>query len=437
MRLMMLRTRWEAPPWVVVLLAAALLSGCGSSFWVPPPPSPAEIPGLEARLAVDPEDAPTAVRLAHAYWEVDRLDEARALLERTVRLHPDQPLAAFLLGVTYEESGMYAEARTLYRTYLDHGASPRLREELSRRLPLLQRRQLEAEVRAALTREAELADTPPVPWTVAVMPFHFIGEDPRLGPLGRALAEMLVTDLSQTDRLRVLERTQIQYLLDEMGLADAGLADPSTAARAGRILGAERAVHGSMDGGEPSLRLETAIVRISGIPWPGERATDTDRPDLLRLSETDALARIFDMQERLALRIYASLGIELTPTERERVTRRRTENLMAILAYGRGLEAEDAGNFAAAVGHFAEATALDPDFEEAREAEARASALLAASQTPPRRLASLLDEELLTARPFRIEPFFPTPLLRDSAAEILGAEGIGPGTFFEFIFRER
>ena len=70
--------------------------------------------------------------------------------------------------------------------------------------------------------------------TVAVFPFLYRGSDPALEPLGRALSELLVTDLGQVKRLRVLERARVQVLLDEMDLAERGLVDSTTAARSGR-----------------------------------------------------------------------------------------------------------------------------------------------------------------------------------------------------------
>lgn len=421
--------RWTPCP----LLLLALLAGCGGSFWMPPPPSPAEIPALEAQVARDRSDTGSALRLAQAYRAADRPNEARTLLERTVGERPAEPQAALLLGLTYEDLGMYAEARALYQTYIRDGPSAELRAELTRRLPLLQRRELEASVREAVRREAELADVPSEPWTVAVLPFEFVGTDPDFRPLGRALAEMLVTDLSQTDRLRVLERARVQLLLDEMRLAEEDRVDPATAARAGRVLGAERAVHGSMDGGDPSLRLEAAIVRVTDQAWPGEAEGEPDRPGLRRLSDADDLRAFFDMQKRVALAIYSSLGIELTAAERERVNRRPTENLMAILAYGRGLEAEDAGNFAQAAEHFAEAAQLDPAFEEAREASDRAQASVEADRTATGQLAERVAVDL---PPSPVPDFAPPiPITRDPAPEILGTEGLAGGAILEIIIR--
>src|SRR5690606_20054840 len=108
----------------------------------------------------------------------------------------------------------------------------------------------------------ELAATPPVPATVAIFPFLVQMRDSTFRPLGRAMAEMLVTDLSQTDRLRVLERLRVQALADEMSLVEEGLIDPATAARGGRMLGAARVVQGSIAGSEAALQLDAAVVGV-------------------------------------------------------------------------------------------------------------------------------------------------------------------------------
>src|SRR5690606_30460110 len=142
-------------------------------------------------------------------------------------------------------------------------------------------------------------------------------------------AELLITDLSQTDRLSVLERMHVQALIDEIQLAEAGLVDPATAARGGRLLGAGRIIQGSVGGTEQDLQLTAAVVGVT----TGEPQVESGRGP-------SPLARFFDAEKALALDIYRVLGIELTPAERERVNRRPTENVRALLLFGLGLEAE-------------------------------------------------------------------------------------------------
>lgn len=414
------------------------VTGCAPALHLPPAPTPAEIPSLEERVADDPLDLQAAVRLGAAYWNASRFPEAESALTEARALDPQAPAPAFFLGLTYEEMGRYAEARREYGAYLEVAGSERLSAAVRDRLVLLARRELEASVRAAVAGEAELAATDPVPGTVGLFPFLYTGLDPAYSPLSRALAEMLVTDLSQTNRLTVLERLRVQLLLDEIALAEEGVVDAATAARAGRMLGAGQIVQGRLDAFDEALQVEALVV-----PVGTERAAVG-----ASLSDEDALQRLFDLQLRLALDLYAALGIELTPAERERVTRRPTENLQALLAFGEGLEAGDGGRFGVAAEHFARALELDPDFEAAAERGEEARALDEAGRTSTRRLSQTDDEDLMTApgpADFRrleaslldMWRYLPDTPPRDLAPEVFGTERFGTTALgrVEFIFR--
>lgn len=411
-------------------------AACANPYVAPPAPSPSEIPELEARVASRPGDAEAATRLGAAYREADRLDDARAVLERTVEAHPDNEAAVYFLGLTYEEAGDDSDALALYRRYLETGTDPRLRQELQERLELVRRRALQESVRASLARETELAATPPRPRTVAVFPFPYLGSESDLSPLGRALAEMLAVDLSQTDRLTILERSQVQYLLDEIALGQEGRVDPATAARSGRILGAANIVQGQIDGTEQDFVMDATVVR-----------TESGAVEPVPITSQDQLSGFFDLEKQMALDLYRSLGIQLTPVERERVTQRRTENLQAVLAFGLGLEAQDAGRYEEAAAQFERAVALDPGFDLAQSSLDATQDMAAAIDVGVEALAELGYERLVTSGPYAdwlqrqmefidIEGLLPGTSERDLASELLRREKLPPSSaVLEIIFR--
>ncbi|HEX7048897.1 MAG TPA: CsgG/HfaB family protein [Longimicrobiales bacterium] len=416
-----------AGPLVATALAAA---ACAPAFRPVAAPAPADVPALEARLARDSSDVDAMISLAAAYRVADRLAEARRLLERANSLRPDDPDAVFYLGLTYEDLERYDDAARFYRRYIAVGGSAPLKSRLEARLRLLEHRRLLAAVRRALADEAELAAAPPQPSTVAVFPFLFAAADSTLRPLSRALAELLVTDLSQTDRLTVLERTRVQLLLDEMRLARTGVVDPATAARSGRLLGAGRIVQSRIEGDETALRLEAAVVDVA-------RGTEDAR--VTPVTQEDALRDLFDMEKRLALDIYRTLGVELTVAERERVQRRPTENVRALLEFGLGLAEADEGRFAAAAAHFSRAAELDPAFELARARAAAAAAMAAAAGTSTRRLAQDGTTASLPSIDFGLlDELVPNFGGRDAASELLGSEGVdGRAAILQIILRVR
>ncbi len=364
------------------LAVALLAAGCAAPSAPPAAAPPADLARLESAVARTPRDPGALVSLAAAYEERERWDDARAAYRRALDARPPA------------------------------GAAMRVRD----RLLLVERRSLAAEARSALARERELSAAAPEPRTVAVFPFAHAGGPPELRPLGRALAEMLVTDLSQTERLRVLERARVQALLDEMRLGASGRVAPETAARSGRLLRAEHVVAGTLVGDSAALSLASAVTRVDG----GGRV-------VAPAAERGTLPALLDMEKRLALGLYRSLGVELTPAERERVERRPTSNVRALLAFGLGLEAGDAGDFARAARHFREAAALDPGFAAAREAAGRSARLESAARVPASAVARLAAGPDFAGLDALVSGAADAGA-RDPAAEALGSGGSGRTT---------
>jgi len=68
------------------------------------------------------------------------------------------------------------------------------------------------------------------------------------GQGGDAVTNRLTAKLFEGRYFTILERQRIDALINEMGLAEIGIVDPSEAARLGKALGAEAIVFGSVDG---------------------------------------------------------------------------------------------------------------------------------------------------------------------------------------------
>ena len=412
-----------------------------------PAPTVEPTRALEQRFAQDSSNIAVRISLASAYRTADRFEDARRLLEPAVRT---DPLVAFQLALVNEELRRWAAARTLYQDYLQRGRNPELLQTVRARLVLVQRHELEEAVRSALGRERELGATVDAPRTVGVFPFYTVTTDTTLHVLGTALAELLTTDLAQTDRLRVLERVHVQLLLNELKLAESNRVDPATAARSGRILGASNIVQGRVEGSATQLNLQTSVVRL---PAPTGTA-----PAPLR--DRGAIARIFEIEKNLALALYERMGVQLTPAERQRVLRQQTQNVQALIAFGYGLQAADAGRYTEAVTRFRQAVQLDPSFASARNKMDEAGQLsatsalsidvLATTAAPPvpstpsspgarpaptaaSNAAALRLQRLLEFR--TLEQLMSSPLTRDPAAEVRGTEGATRSAQAELIIR--
>jgi len=202
-----------------------------------------------------------------------------------------------------------------------------------------------------------------------------VSGDSTYRPLSRGLAELITTDLAYIRTLKLLERLQIGVLLDELKLGTSQRADPATAARVGRLLRAERMVQGTVtipSTGAGSVRLTASVVTGAGVIWPVAPATGP-------------LPQLLGLEKQVVFGLAAQLGIALTEAERQRILKEGPRNLAAFLAYSRGLEAMDAGDYSRAAFHFGEAARVDPSFRAAsqqRQAAQTAPALERAGADP-------------------------------------------------------
>jgi len=230
------------------------------------------------------------------------------------------------------------------------------------------RNQITKEVQEAVQKEKYLSVNSIPENTIAVYYFSNQTGNAELDPLQKGLTDMLITDLTQVKSLKVLERTRLQVLIDELKLGETGAVDQSTAPRFGRLLGARRIINGAF--AEPSkdtLRIDTIAVNVA-------------------TSETDAQANVsgdqngfFTLEKQLVFGILGDLNIPLTQEERDAIQKMPTESFLAFLAYSRGLDYEDRGMYREAGQEFKKATEIDPNFIKASEKSQEVQVL---SETP-------------------------------------------------------
>ncbi len=400
------------------LLAVAAV-GCAA-----PLPTPEQIPVLEADLREAPDSPETLRSLGIAYREAGRVEDARTMLERAVALDPSDGASNYFLGLTAEDQEDYARATEVYEEFLASDPDSGLRDDVEDRLVQVRRLALLEEVRSSVAQEQTLAGRTPANGTVGVFPFRYSGQSEAYRPLSTALAELLSVDLDQVDRLTVLERFRVKALLDEIALSDAGLVEPASASRSGRLLGAENIVQGEVGAlGQDGLST-TALVVESTTGEGGDQ-----------VGADDAAERFIDMEKEVALGLFESMGVQLTQAERERILENRTTNLQALLAFGSGLEALDAGDFPQASTRFEEAVALDPGFGLARSKAAEAESLDRAAGISTT-VAVAAGVQVFGATPeiqewlarrydfLDIEALTPSGVLRNPLPELLGGESV-------------
>ncbi|NBC18978.1 MAG: hypothetical protein GVY18_16885 [Bacteroidetes bacterium] len=347
---------YRAAGFVVAVLL--LVPACTS---VRPGDDPAQVQAaiadLEREVFANPDDAEALSDLGVLYLRRDSVRQASRVLERAYTLDAEDAQTLYFLGLVREQEGREQDALALYQQYPTVSRRSDFRPLMQGRYDYLVRQQARREIEQVLAREDSLTaiqDEGLSPDVVAVFPLSYQGSNEQYAPLGRGLAEMVLVDLAQVERVRVVERIRLQALLDELALSSSEYVDPQTAPRTGRLLQAGRITGGSFD------VLADETLRIDAQLWSAiDRVVSPVDP------QTGELAAFFRVQKALVFALLESMGIALTPEEQEQIERVPTQNLQAFLAYSRGLQEEDAGNYSAAQTHYQEAAELDPEFQQA------------------------------------------------------------------------
>lgn len=341
---MILRILPRAAALATCLLAACATGGARTSADA--------ITRLEAERAKSPSSAAALRSLGIAYYQAQRLTEARDALNAAELALPNDGATALYRGLTAEGLGDLTGAREAYTRYLGVGTSSRTKTQVRDRLAIVARSELESTAKSAVAREGELSRVPGPPNTIAVPPLKFTGTDTNLVPLERGIAELLITDLARSSQLTVLERERMQALLDEVARGQTNRVDDDTKVRAGKMLQAGRLIQGGiLQTGPDRIQITTNVVSVTTSQTTGSASGD------------DALEQLFVLEKRIVFQIFDNLGISLTAAERKLIDDAKpTRNLRAFLAYSRGLQAEDKGDFFEAARLFNDARGMDPGF---------------------------------------------------------------------------
>jgi TolB-like protein len=257
--------------------------------------------------------------------------------------------------------------------------------------------------KAAVASENTLDPAKIPPRTFAVLPFVVAERDTLIRPLGFGLADLLVNDLAKTPELRLVERMQTSAILRELQMVEDGVTDPRQAPRVGRLVGARRILLGSatLVGGN-EMRLDARVVDV--IAGTVQEVLSASAP----------IDRVIDAEKQLALLIIERLGITLTPAQRARIEQRQTSQLTALVAYGKGVQAEARGDAVTATASFEEATRLDAAFSMARAQPGSNRASSANRASRAQRAVSLAKSGVNAQISTRLSEAVDTPLTRGS-----------------------
>ena len=305
------------------------------------------IPWYEKHLARNPDDWNARARLGHALYETGEIDRAIAELQTVLDRRPGIPSATYYLGLAQLAKDDRQAAVDTWAEYRNP-EKPNVSQAIAQNRTLVAVSESIRLAREAIQNEETLQTRPPEPNVVAVFPFRDVSPDNRYRHLQKAMAAMIISDLSEVPGLQLLERIRVQYLQDEMDLGESGIVAEGTAPRAGRLLGAEKLVVGALKTG--SMAADTSIAST----------TEREVVDTFNLSYPED--RFFELQKAMVERILATLQVRKNAAAVDMLKSHHTKSLPAANFYGQALDAQDGGRWAEARQFYRKALDEDPNF---------------------------------------------------------------------------
>ena len=324
----------------------------------------------KAFIKQNPNNPTGYLELGIISLELKNYSMAKKLLTKAYKFNKKNGKTLYYLGQLFEKQDKKKTALKIYKQYnLVSRISP-FRSQMSIRFETLNREIIRSEMQQLLAQEQSLNISNIHPKSVAVFPFTYQGDDDSFAPLGIGIGEMMITDLSQVNGMKVIERIRLQAMFNEISMGQSGMVEEGTAPRFGKLLGAAKIVHGNYDvSNKKNVEFNVGFWDVK----------DNYFPDLS--TQKDVLKNLFKMEKDLVFSLLNEMNIVLSVQERMKIQEIPTKNLQAFLTYCMGLQMENNGNFGQAAKFFQQAKQIDPDFKQASQKIETSQSLIAATQT--------------------------------------------------------
>jgi TolB-like protein/DNA-binding winged helix-turn-helix (wHTH) protein/Flp pilus assembly protein TadD len=186
-------------------------------------------------------------------------------------------------------------------------------------------------------------DNPGAIHSLAILPFKPISEQNRDEFLELGMADALITKLSNIRQVAVASTGSVRKYIKLNQ-------DPIAA---GNELGVESVLEGSIQRLEDSIRVTVRLMKVS------------DGSSVWAETFDEKFADIFTLQDAISEKVAGALAVELSTRERERITKRYTENREAYDLYQKGRYFWNKRTEYAvkkSIGFFEEAIKKDPNY---------------------------------------------------------------------------
>jgi tetratricopeptide (TPR) repeat protein/predicted Ser/Thr protein kinase len=189
--------------------------------------------------------------------------------------------------------------------------------------------------------------------SLAVLPFHNAGGDPKLDWLGSSMAEMLSTDVGQSASIRMVSADRVAQVLKDLRITPQSDLDQDTVGRVAKQSNVDTVVWGHYAQIGEQIRIDASVqdLKHGGAPKTVKEVAANEKD-------------ILPAMDRLAAQIRGNLSVSgsLVKELQAQAFKPSTASIAALRAYDQGLQNARQGNHAEAIKQFQSAAQEDPNF---------------------------------------------------------------------------
>ncbi len=186
--------------------------------------------------------------------------------------------------------------------------------------------------------------------------------------LGKGVADLLITDLSGNSAVKVVDRDQIQKLLQEQNLIKTGAVDATTAVRLGKLIGAQYMITGGFMNTGKQMVLTARAINVETGQITNPQKVQSGGDDVLGLIAQLSSKVSTDMKLPAMSRHVGQTkpaGAEQAGQEVAQAKPVKLDMRTALL-YSKALDEADNGNKPKAAELFKQVLSKFPDFGPAK-----------------------------------------------------------------------
>jgi len=206
--------------------------------------------------------------LAQIFFQQKNFPEAMRFAEIAIQSNPDVHRSYIILSAIYQQSGDHEIAHRVIQRAMQRAKTNEDKEKIQKMREIFTER--EKQHRTIPTEEIEnvdviddttVASAKKKPY-IAVFPLEDSNLRTEFAKISETLTEMLSTALIQEDAFQVMERAQLQKILEEQALSQSGVIDSETAVKVGNLIGLEAVVIGSVSRLRSVIEGDVRLIEV-------------------------------------------------------------------------------------------------------------------------------------------------------------------------------